>query len=71
MRCYGPLDLISTAQIKRGLQPAAMVTGEEKSAAARLGGSPETRDHAFPGMIHDEIKPGRLSTTWGTVIAVF
>jgi hypothetical protein len=28
-------------------------------AAARLGSSPETRDHEFPGTFHDEIKPRR------------
>jgi hypothetical protein len=60
------LDQDLAAEIAWALGAAVLVAGEEKAAAARLGDSPETRDHVFPGMIHDEIKPGRLSTTRGT-----
>jgi hypothetical protein len=60
------LDRDRAAEIAWALGAAALVAGEEKAAAARLGDSSETRDHAFPGMIHDEIKPGRLSMTRGT-----
>jgi hypothetical protein len=46
-----------------GARVAALAAGERRAAAARLGSSPEMRDRAFPGSVHDDIMPRMLSTT--------
>jgi hypothetical protein len=72
VRIKGGHDLISTVDNRSNgpekgeARLAALTAGERKAAAARLGSSPEIRDHAFPGTVHDGITPRRLSTTQET-----